>query len=381
MSRHTTRPDAAGQATIRGLVAGLWLLLALLPANPGRADEVAFGTLVRADTDKTVVVTPRVRVRAAFGGDRSHFDAAYAADIWTSASIDIRTAATSHVTEQRDELELGLDRELGGDLTLRVGYRFSNEIDYRANALSLGGALDVMDGNATVDLSVRLGQDRIGRSGDPNLRERQRTLGGRLTYTQIVNRDTLVQAVYEGTLVEGFQSSPYRFVGIGGSCQNGATLCLPEQHPGQRMRSAFVLRGRRALGEAASVGLGYRLYTDSWGVLGHTLVAQAAWVPSSTTTWTLRYRGHLQGAAGFYAPVYELADLDTQSFFTRDRELGALWSQRLGLSLEQELEVGSAGAPLLLSFALGGTLLSYDDFVGLDRVAAVDFTVSALWQM
>jgi len=368
------------QWTATGRACLLILLGALLPANSSWADEVAFGTLVRADTDHTLVVTPRARIRAPFSGGRSHVDAAYAADIWSSASIDVRTAATSRVSEQRDELDLGVDREFD-DLTLRMSYRFSNEVDYQAQGVGLGAALDLAEGSATVSLDLRAGFDRIGRSGDTRLRERQRSLAARLSYEQAIDRDTLLQLVYEGTRVMGFQSSPYRFIGIGGSCQTGAALCIPEQHPRLRMRHAFVARARRALGDSASVGLDYRLYVDGWGMVGNTFGLRAAWLPNDKTTLTLRYRGHRQNAARFYQSTYEIADLDTQSFFTRDRELGALWSQRLAFDLEREFDVGSAGAPLLLSFALGATYYSYDDFTGLDSVGSLDFTVSALWQM
>jgi hypothetical protein len=197
----------------------------------------------------------------------------------------------------------------------------------------------------------------------------------------VIDRDTLLQLVYEGSRVMGFQSSPYRFVGIGGGCQAGAALCVPEQHPRLRMRHAFVARARRAVGDNASLGLDYRLYVDGWGMLGNTLALKAAWLPTPTTTLTARYRGHRQSAARFYKGSYDTADLDTQSFFTRDRELGALWSHRLAIDLEREFDVGSAGAPLLLSLALGATYYSYDNFTGLDQVGSLDFTVSALWQM
>ncbi|MDH5492684.1 MAG: DUF3570 domain-containing protein, partial [Myxococcales bacterium] len=330
----------------------------------------------------TFVLTPRVRARAALLGERTHLDIAYAADIWTSASIDIRTAATSAVTEERDEIELGLDHELP-DLTLRLGYRFSHEPDYVSNTVSASASLALAEKSSTVDARLFFAFDRIGRSGELELPEGQQSLGLRLAFTQIVDPLTLLHFVYEGSRASGYQSSPYRFVGIGGDglCGGAALLCIPEVHPDLRWRHAGVVRGRRALGESGSLGLGYRLYADSWGLWGHTLQLAGAWLPSSTATLTLRYRMHRQSGATFYRGRYAFEDLDQQPYFTRDRELGGMWSHRLSLALEKEVEVSSAGTPLLLTFSIAGTDFVYDDFAGLGEVMALDLMVSARWQM
>ena len=67
-------------------------------------DVVEAGVVLRADTDTTQVVSPRARTRLGLLDEDTHFDVEYTADIWTSASIDIRTAATAAVTEQRDDV-------------------------------------------------------------------------------------------------------------------------------------------------------------------------------------------------------------------------------------------------------------------------------------
>ena len=112
--------------------APLSFLAALLAAMAARqvlhaeeGDEVRVTTLVRGDTDTTIVVNPSVRARVELFDPDTHVDAEYTADVWTSASIDIRTAATQAVTEQRDELNAGLDRRID-DFTLRGGYRYSS---------------------------------------------------------------------------------------------------------------------------------------------------------------------------------------------------------------------------------------------------------------
>jgi len=81
-------------------------VLAMLVAADALAeeDQVEVGALLRTDSDGTHVISPSARTPVGLLDDETHADAQYAADIWASASIDVRTAATVAVSEQRDEL-------------------------------------------------------------------------------------------------------------------------------------------------------------------------------------------------------------------------------------------------------------------------------------
>src|SRR5262245_46082677 len=85
-------------------LAGL-LCLACVSVWPelGAAQQAASAVYVRTDTDQTLVITPRVSVEAPVD-DATRLNAAYSADVWSSASIDIRTSASRPVTERRDEI-------------------------------------------------------------------------------------------------------------------------------------------------------------------------------------------------------------------------------------------------------------------------------------
>src|SRR5262245_39639311 len=104
---------------------------------PARAQEAATAIYVRTDSDRTVVVAPRLRAQAAIG-EATHVSATYAVDVWTSASIDIRTSASKvPVTEQRDEIDLSLDHEFE-NVNLTFAYRYSTEPDYVSHGGSGG---------------------------------------------------------------------------------------------------------------------------------------------------------------------------------------------------------------------------------------------------
>ena len=128
--------------------------MSLLFYGAGRAwaDGAASAVFVRFDSDRTLVVSPRAQVKKRVG--ETEVAATYAADIWTSASIDIRTSASKvPVTEQRDEFDLSVSHELS-DVTLSASYRNSSEPDYQSHGGTVGLTYDFAQNNATLALGA-----------------------------------------------------------------------------------------------------------------------------------------------------------------------------------------------------------------------------------
>jgi hypothetical protein len=340
-------------------------------------DNISTGLFFRADTDGTTVLSPHVGARVGIVDDSTWVEVGYGADIWTSASIDIRTAATQVVTEQRDEITAEVERELD-EVRLRGSYRYSDEHDYVSHGGALAVSQELADGNATVETALSAAIDSVSRSGDESFARELSTIGAKVTYTQILDPETILQVVYELNRREGYQASPYRFVGVGGDgrCNGSAQLCLPETHPAVRLRNALVLRVRRALGADFSGGLEYRLYIDDWGMSSHTAALQLAYVVDEDSTLMARYRFYLQTAASFYSPRYDLP-MGRLRYVSRDRELSPMDTHRLALSYERNVDLTDAGPTVRFTFAIGTALLHYSDFVDLGVVFAFDATVAA----
>ncbi len=343
--------------------------------------EAGAALYVRADSDRTLVVAPRLRAQATIA-EASRVSAVYAVDVWTSASIDIMTSASKiPVTEQRDELDLAFDHELS-DLTLSLAYRYSVEPDYVSHGTSGGLSYDFADNNATLALGLNGSSDSVGRAGDPMFDEDSGTLGGRLSFTQVLDRDTLAQATYELSRISGYQVSPYRFVAIGGDglCTSSVTSaghaagCVPETSPSTRLRHALALELKRSLGEQLSAGAAYRFYMDSWGVGSHTMHAELSYLPAAETILTARYRLYLQGAADHYRSRYAAP----QPFVTSDKELSPLSSHRVGLDLEQVFGATSAGT-LSAALSIGGLYYAYSDFLPLESITAFEVTTALVY--
>ncbi|MGD8862058.1 MAG: DUF3570 domain-containing protein [Myxococcales bacterium] len=359
------------------------------------AQEAAASLYVRNDSDRTTVITPRARVDVPVGEDTS-VGLVYMVDVWTSASVDIRTSASRRisgsdfgarrVTEQRDEIDVGLGHDLHG-VRLTGEYRYSTEPDYESHGGAVGAEIDLANKSALLAVTARANFDRVGRAGAPDFQRPVDVLGGRVAFTQILDPQTLVQGIYELASADGYLSSPYRYVGVGtddSTCRvdgddDELLYCVPENNPEGRLSHALALRGRRALGGALSVGAGYRFYVDDWELSSHTVQVDLAWALLQDSLLTLRYRFYTQGEAYFFERAY-LEERD-DGLYTRDKELSPLDSHRVGLDLERRFELGGSGERLKVVLGLGGTHYTYDDYALLDSVTALEATLATVLEL
>ena len=363
-------------------------LAVLGTAARAEANEGGVSLFVRVDTDRTTVVSPRVAAAATFDRDRTTVRGSYMADVWTSASIDIRTAASIRrprepgqqdgeyraITEQRDQLDLSISHEVD-DVTLGASYYYSGENDYWSHGFAVRSVQELPGNSTTIEEALTYSHDVVGRAGDPTFAGPLDGFGVGLVLPQIFSPDVLAPIVYDGTYRTGYQSSPYRYVGLGGDglCGGTAILCVPEAHPSTRIRNAVVAQARFAFGSAASAGLGYRFYPDDWGAISHSARAHIPWIPDRGHTITLAYRFYTQGAAAFYMSVYP--NREDILNVSRDRELSPMFSNRLALSYQGGAPLAE-GVTLKFAIAVGGTAFVYPDFVGLDEVYALDTSLS-----
>jgi hypothetical protein len=357
-----------------------WLLLVpysrAQEANPTSASSSVY---VRTDSDHTTVVTPRIRVGAPVA-DQTRIDLVYTADVWSSASIDIRTSASQVVTEQRDEIDVSL-QHVFSDLTVNGTYRYSKEIDYESHGGMLGGTYALANKSASLGLIARAAFDAVGRAGDPTFRRSASTLSAQASFNQVFDPKSFGQLIYELSAQQGYLSSPYRYVRIAmdpgqvpSTCVYPVKSCVLENNPGSRLRHAFALNGRRALSNRFSVGANYRFYLDDWHVTSHTIGIDGAWIPGEGWLLALGYRYYRQSAASHYQPFYLALPMPTQ--YTSDKELTALSSHRIEVELSRTWTLDSHGTELRTVLLAAPSYFAYDDFLPLDHITALDLTVA-----
>jgi hypothetical protein len=329
---------------------------------------------VRSDTDDTIVYAPRVHAGARLG-DSIGLDATYAMDAWTGASIDVVTAATTAIHELRHEVNAGASYEVK-NVTLSGNYRYSTENDYWSNGGVGNLAIDMFDKNSTLTLSAFGSKDIVGKQGDAEFRKPQDSIGGRLTFSQILDTKTVLQASVESVRLTGYLASPYRHVGVGavGLCAGAGGLCLPESHPHERLRTAIAGRLRRAFGSRVSLAVDFRYYLDNWGVRSDTVSPELAVLVGDHGLFSLSYRFYIQGDADFYQAQY-FQSADQLRYYTRDRKLSELLSHRIGLDYLHGVPLGEGGNTQLdLGARAGVTRIVYEDFIGLPWVHVLELT-------
>jgi hypothetical protein len=334
---------------------------------------------VRTDSDRTTVVAPRLHLSAPLAS-ASQLDVVYTTDVWSSASIDIRTAATKRVVEQRDELDVSLQYAFT-DIALIGGYRYSTEHDYDSHGGSLGVAVDLAQHNTTLAATLRGSLDAVGRAGDPLFDRSTALVGGRVSLTQVIDARTFAEFIYELNSHTGYLASPYRYVRIAdaratmlGACVFPSTTCERENNPSERLRHALALNLRRALSDACSAGARYRFYRDDWQLQSHTLSADIKLALGSSWLVGIEYRLYRQNGASHYRPFYALEPFPTLR--TSDKELSPFTAHRVELELSYSWRVDSSAAELRAVLLAAPSYFLYDDFPFLRVIRAFESTLA-----
>lgn len=337
-----------------------------------------------APSQTVVVVSPSVSARVA---PRKWLAVrvAWDADIVTGAtprtygSPDAVSGAT-RFADLRNTLAADLEGRFG-PATLRAGYRYGVENDYRSHVVSAGAALDLNRHDTTVAASYSHNFDSVcdldNRALPPTLRQ---SLGvsdacftghagltveplavdaAEVGVTQVLTARLLVELAASLEHLSGFQSNPYRRVRLA-----GGMIEAQESHPSIRDRGAIALRARYALPRpGAALALDLRVYRDSWAITSFTV--EAAWdqlFSEKRLRWRTRARFYQQSRASFYRDAGEPDSYERAGppglYFTGDRELSPLADLLVGTRLSWLARPRAAGrvARLVQSIDLGVSL-------------------------
>ena len=245
----------------------------------------------------------------------------YYMDMVSSASIDVVTTASPY-TEERKQWSLGADY-LRGDTTMSVGYTNSKESDYDANTYSFSVSQDMFGSLTTLTLSYALGNDTVGKSGDPAFeRDLDKQIYG-VGLTQILTKNLIATLNFETMTDEGYLNNPYRSVRyFNASDSLGRGYSFEEElYPNTRTSNALGIRARYFLPYRAAIESEYRFFKDTWDIESHT--ASLTYVhPWRDYTFEGKFRYHDQTGAHFYSDLFPRSE--ATNFRGRDKELSPL---------------------------------------------------------
>ena len=319
------------------------------------------GLGVYSDDMSTTVVTPRASAGVTLPA-AIDVEAHWVADVISSASVDIVTAATTRMTDLRNDMGVALVREnLLSDLDVDAGYTLSIENDTTSHTVNAGVKRSFFDQN--LDVAIRWGAsyNRIGVLDQPTdqwdvLWVHNADLAG----TFVLDRRTTAELVLSGFLAMGINSSPYRRVPILTGDDLRRAEWLPEAVPSTRLRGAATARLRHAFGRRLVASVEYRFYGDDWNVVSHTEALEASLDLGAGLSLRARERGTLQTGASFYHDRYD----DSFGWRTRDRRLSPHESISGGLALQWSLGAFATASDVDVMLSGDALAWNYHDYLG-----------------
>ncbi len=269
------------------------------------------------DTDETTISTTVV----ALSGkpiDELTIWGHYLADIVSSASVDVVSAATDRWTETRHEGTWGA-AYYDGTNTVGGGYTYSVEHDWRSHTGSLAVSHDILNHTITLGASGSFTANDIGRAGDANFKRDGVQGSGGLSASFVLTRTDLVSVAYTFVYIDGYNASPYRFVRFKDP-SSAVLVGGPENVPDVRIRHAVGGLWNHHMFHDTVLRTQLRAYGDDWGIL--SLMGGTEYVVG---LWKLELgafvRGYLQTGASFYQDTYD----QRYEFMTADRELSSFF--------------------------------------------------------
>lgn len=332
-------------------------LLVTLPASADdrilSAPHGQAGTSLYADDQDTTIVTPHVSAGATLPRSLA-VQVGWKADVITSASVDVVTAATTRMTDLRNEATASVSREnLLPDLDADLTFIYSRENDSESRVGQIGLRSELFDDNMVVGLRYGASYNRLGILGEPfETWEMLWVHDSDLSVSRVLGSRAIAELTLSGMWAQGYQENPYRRVPVTLSPDLRSADWLAEDVPDRRLRGALTGRFRAMFWQRWVAGLSYRLYADDWGIVGHTEDAEVAVELLDGLTLRLRERGILQSGASFYRERYE----DAYTRRTRDRRLSPHLSGMAGLGLEWKIGV------LALRASGDGVAWLFDEF-------------------
>lgn len=247
----------------------------------------------------------------------------------------VHVMSRASISDQRDAVDINASYQLDSEINLGATVGTSNENDYSSNYFNLDSAWEFNQKLTKLNAGFGYASDEVWAvNHTPDIQRRPGVGGdkevwkGMLGITQILDKDSLIQANITYSDNNGFLSDPYKRVLV-------KNARLNDTRPQSRQQVALMLRYAHNFDvlNSAAMHLDYRFYSDTWGVDAHTF--EVAW--HQPLGWGLqltpRARYYSQTAADFYQPLFNQARAD--GFYSSDYRLANFGSFNAGIQLSK----------------------------------------------
>jgi len=260
----------------------------------------------------------------------------------------IQVMSGASIEEERSDANISFKTfTKNSDFTLNVGYVSEN--DYRSTYINTGSSHTFNNKSSTIEWNVGLAEDYIEPT-DPNFfitiprpeKENKRSISGLLGFTQIINKNTLINTSFAYAYYDGFLSDPYKQAEVEG-------LRVADSRPSTKSQLIWAAAARRFVNSVnGALQADYRYYYNNWGVESHTL--DVGWHQNIGSYLQIKpaIRYYSQSKALFYEHFYTQARLD--EFYSSDYRLSKFDALSFKLSISTTLNMNTISIPFTLSY-------------------------------
>jgi hypothetical protein len=244
-------------------------------------------------------------------------------------------------------------------LKFSAGFNGSNEFDYLSLGLNTSLTKESEDKNSSWTMGFSFTSDSVkpvggvptplatmvspgsgpARSGTS---ENKTTYDLLLGYTQVINREWIMQGNLSVGYSDGYMNDPYKFVtiyddNVGGTLGD-PTSYIHENRPDNRLKKSLYIASKNHF-NLGVLSLGYRFLNDDWGLSSHTI--DAAFNINVSKNWRVEpsFRYYVQNAVDFYKLALGNSQ-STPGTVTADYRLGDLTAMTPGIKVTKKLEKG-----------------------------------------
>ncbi|MFK3865334.1 DUF3570 domain-containing protein [Pseudoalteromonas rhizosphaerae] len=293
---------------------------------------------------------------------------------WTQPlAQDYTVSGSVHISKEYDYLSLGVNGNLAIDFN-KKNTTLSLGGSYFSDTFTPEGGIPKAFASMPIGDSESAVWDDTFNSTRRTDQDDKTTTDLLVGVTQIINRRMLMQFNYSYSMVDGYQTDPFKVLSVVNN--DGLTQDYQyENRPDERTKQSLYWQTKYHF-DNSIVDLSYRYMWDDWEITSHTVDSRWRLLLGDDSYLEPHFRYYQQSAAEFYQPFLNAAAAVPQ-FASADYRIGEMDTYTLGLEYGTKLSNGHSMSvraeyytqqPTNNGFEQPGALASLDLFPSVDAV-------------
>jgi len=259
---------------------------------------------------------------------------------WTdSITEQSRYTIATNLSREYDYRSVGASGELAWDFNQK-NTTLSAGLSFASDEILPEGDIPLAFSSMVIDQGQFVTEDEYWNAFDATRIAESDTVSTSellLGWTQVINRQMLVQLNYGYADMQGYLTDPFKLLSV--VDDNGQTQDLVyENRPDSRTQHSLFALTKYHFDESI-FDLSYRYISDDWEMKSHTIDSHWRFMTEGGSFWEPHVRIYLQDAAEFYQPFLAQSQT-TPEFASADYRIGDMSAMTVGLKYGFQLEGG-----------------------------------------